>query len=207
MSGGEDSMVARLDALRQGDRGAVENALERYAPWLRLLARHEVESRFRARFDPSDVVQYAMLEAVRSFESFEGRTDAELTAWLRKILARALSHEVRRHKGAQKRDVGREQSLERDLEEVSGRWNAALAARDASPSMEAVQKESSLELAAALERLPDDYREVVILRNLEGLEHEEVARRMGRSSGAVRMLWVRALVELRNELGTDEAGA
>ena len=41
-------------------------------------------------------------------------------------------------------------------------------------------------------RLPDDYREVLILRNLEGLSHEEVAQRMGRDVGAVRMLWVRA---------------
>jgi RNA polymerase sigma-70 factor (ECF subfamily) len=55
-------------------------------------------------------------------------------------------------------------------------------------------------LAAALARLPDDYREVVILRNLEGLSHEEVARRMDRSAGAVRMLWVRALTRLREEL-------
>ena len=48
-----------------------------------------------------------------------------------------------------------------------------------------------------LAKLPDDYREVIILRNLEGLSHEEVARRMGRGTGAVRMLWVRALARLR----------
>jgi RNA polymerase sigma factor (sigma-70 family) len=49
-------------------------------------------------------------------------------------------------------------------------------------------------------RLPDDFREVIVLRNVEELPHEEVARRMGRSPGAVRMLWVRALARLRQEL-------
>jgi RNA polymerase sigma-70 factor (ECF subfamily) len=56
-------------------------------------------------------------------------------------------------------------------------------------------------LAAALSRLPEDYREVIVLRNLEGLSHEEVAARMGRAAGAVRMLWLRALSCLRRELG------
>jgi len=55
-------------------------------------------------------------------------------------------------------------------------------------------------LADVLARLPEDYREVIVLRNLEGLSHEEAARRMGRGVGAVRMLWVRALARLRREL-------
>jgi RNA polymerase sigma-70 factor (ECF subfamily) len=56
-------------------------------------------------------------------------------------------------------------------------------------------------LAEVLDRLPDDYRTVIVLRNLEGLSHEEVAARLGRNVGAVRMLWVRALARLRRELG------
>ena len=57
-----------------------------------------------------------------------------------------------------------------------------------------------MRLADVLARLPEDYREVIVLRNLEGLSHEEVAHRMGRGIGAVRMLWVRALSRLRREL-------
>jgi RNA polymerase sigma-70 factor (ECF subfamily) len=54
-------------------------------------------------------------------------------------------------------------------------------------------------LAKLLERLPADYREVIVLRSLEELPYEEVASRMGRSAGAVRVLWVRALARLRDE--------
>jgi len=57
-----------------------------------------------------------------------------------------------------------------------------------------------LRLADALARLPADYAEVILLRNVEGLPHQEIARRMGRGIGAVRMLWVRALARLRQEL-------
>jgi RNA polymerase sigma-70 factor (ECF subfamily) len=53
-------------------------------------------------------------------------------------------------------------------------------------------------------KLPADYAEVILLRNIEGLSHDEVARRMGRCSGAVRMLWVRALARLRQELDLAE---
>ena len=70
-----------------------------------------------------------------------------------------------------------------------------------SPSLQAARSEQELQLAEVLTRLPDDYRQVIMLRNLEGLPHEEVARRMDRGVGAVRMLWVRALARLRQEMG------
>ena len=60
--------------------------------------------------------------------------------------------------------------------------------------------ELELRLADALARLPADYAEIILLRNVEGLSHEEVAGRMGRGVGTVRMLWVRALARLRQEL-------
>ena len=75
--------------------------------------------------------------------------------------------------------------------------NAVLASTTTSPSQQAAQHEQQVVLADMLNELPADYREVIILRNLEELPHSEVAQRMGRTEGAVRMLWVRALQELR----------
>ncbi|HKI16955.1 MAG TPA: sigma-70 family RNA polymerase sigma factor [Isosphaeraceae bacterium] len=174
--------------------------LERYRSWLGLLARLQVDARFRAKFDPSDIVQQTMLEAVRDWKAFRGETEAERAAWLRQILAHVLLHEMRRYGGAQRRDVGREVSLEDALAESSRRLGAALAAPGSSPSERASRHDLELRLADALARLPADYAEIILLRNVEGLPHEEVARRMGRGVGAVRMLWVRALARLRQEL-------
>jgi RNA polymerase sigma-70 factor (ECF subfamily) len=189
-----------LTAFRAGDPMAGDALFRRYEPWLKLMARLQLESRFRAKFDPSDVVQQAMLEAVRAFPQFRGQTEGEFTAWLRQILTHALAHEIRRYAGTAKRDVAREVPLEQELTQTSQQLGNLLAATGTSPSQEVVKQEQSVRLAEVLERLPEEFREVIILRNLEGLPHDEVARRMERSPGAVRMLWVRALARLREEL-------
>jgi RNA polymerase sigma-70 factor (ECF subfamily) len=195
-----DPPAPSLDALRRGGAAAQGEVLGRYRPWLRLLARLQIDRRFQGKFDPSDVVQQALLEAVRALPQFRGRTEAELTAWLRQILARVLAHEVRRYHGTQRRDLACEVSLEDALAQSSRRLGAVLAASGTSPSGQVARREQEVLLAEVLARLPEDYREVIVLRNIEGLPHEEVARRMGRGAGAVRMLWVRALTRLRQEL-------
>lgn len=174
--------------------------LQRYRPWLLLLARMEIDGQFQGKFDASDVVQQTMLEAVRGLPKFRGGTEAEMLAWLRQVLAHVLAHEIRRYCGTQQRNVGREVSLEQSLTQSATRLRDMMVAPGTSPSGQAVRHEQEVLLAEVLSRLPADYREVIVLRNLQGLDHEEVAKRMGRSSGAVRMLWVRALAQLKLEM-------
>ena len=195
------SIPALLDAARRGDRAAAGELLPRYADWLRLLARLQIDRGLQAKLDASDVAQQAFLEACRALPQFRGTTEAELIAWLRSILAGVLGDAFRRYHATQARDPAREVSLEVELDGSSRRLGQLLADSSPSPSAEAVRHEQGVLLANALSRLPEDYREVIVLRNLEGLSHEEVAARMGRAVGAVRMLWLRALSRLRRELG------
>jgi RNA polymerase sigma-70 factor (ECF subfamily) len=189
-----------VDALRRNDPAARDLLVARYRSWLQLLARLQVESQFQGKFDASDLVQQTLLEACRDLSQFHGQTEAELLAWLRQILAHVLAHELRRYRGTQQRDLDREASLEQALAQSSQKLNDLLADPGSSPSQKAVKKEQEVLLADVLAKLPDDYREVIILRNMEGLSHEEVARRLGRGVGAVRMLWVRALARLRTAI-------
>jgi len=189
-----------LVAMRDGDEAARAAVLEPFQPWLRLLARLQIDAEFQGKFDPSDITQQTMLEAYRDLPKFRGQSEPELLAWLRQILAHVLAHEIRRHRGAQKRDLSREVSIEQSLAQSSLRLGAILADSGPSPSQQAVAREQEVRLAEVLARLPEEYREVIVLRNLEELPHEEIARRMGRSVGAVRMLWLRALAELRSEI-------
>lgn len=189
-----------LDALRAGDPIASDEFARRYRPWLTILARSQLGRRLSGKADHSDVVQLALLEAVKGIPQFRGTTEMEFEAWLRKVLAHALSHEIRRFAGTASRDLDREVSLDQELEQSSMRLATVLAANDSSPSAVAARKEGALHLAAALARLNDDYRDVIVLRNIEGLSHEQVAERMNRNVGAVRMLWVRALARLRREM-------
>lgn len=199
------SFVTLLNHARRGESPAQGDLLRRFEPWLRLLARIQCESRFQAKFDASDIVQQTLLEAVRALPQFRGSTEAELTAWLRQILAHALAHEIRRYHGAQKRDVTLEVSLDAALAQSSQRLGAMLAESGPSPSQQAAQRELDVLLADVLARLPDDYREVLILRHLEGLSHDDIAQRMNRTAGAVRMLWTRALIALRQQLRWSES--
>ncbi|MCU0962784.1 MAG: sigma-70 family RNA polymerase sigma factor [Pirellulaceae bacterium] len=187
-----------LDDREASDAGApTDDWLARYRPWLSLIARMQVGSRLQGKFDTSDVVQQTLMEAWRSAAQFRGSTDAERIAWLRKILAHVLAHHIRQYRGTYKRDLQRERSIERSLAQSSRQLDAVLASAATSPSQQAARQEQQVVLAELLNELPADYREVIILRNLEELPHSEVAQRMGRTEGAVRMLWVRALQELR----------
>jgi RNA polymerase sigma-70 factor (ECF subfamily) len=204
-----DSLAVLLNAACGGDPTARDRLLLRYQPWLALLARLQLGPRLKVRLDASDVVQQTLLEACRALPQFRGRSEPELQAWLRQILAHVLAHAARQVRGNQRGEGERERvvSLDEELARSSQRLGALLADPASSPSQKAVRHEQELRLAEVLARLPDDYREVIILRNLEGLPHEEVARRLGRSAGAVRMLWVRALQRLRQELEAGEQGA
>ena len=74
-------------------------------------------------------------------------------------------------------------------------------APQSSPSQQAVRREQGVLLADALDQLPEDYREVLVRRHLEGLPFPEVARRMGRSQDSIEKLWMRGLARLRQIMG------
>jgi RNA polymerase sigma-70 factor (ECF subfamily) len=190
---------------RAGEVPAREQLFDRYQAYLQMLARAQLGRQLRAKCDPSDVVQQTLLEAHRDFGTFQGTHEAELLAWLRRILAHNLFNEARRF-AAQQRDAAREVSLEQvraGVERSSVMLGQSLAANTPSPSHLAAQRESAVRLADALARLPEDYQTVLLLRVFEELPAEDVAQRMGRSAGAVRMLQMRALSALREEMAKE----
>jgi RNA polymerase sigma-70 factor (ECF subfamily) len=182
-----------------------ERPLEGYRDYLRLLARLQLGPRLRAKLDPSDVVQQAILQAHEGRAQFRGRTEAEWLAWLRAILANVLAAAGRRFE-TRAREVGRERSLEAELELSSSRLECLLAADQTSPSERAVRCEELLRLARALTGLPEDQRRVVELHHLKGLPVAEVARDMGRTRPAVVGLLYRGLKRLRELLHEQGEG-
>lgn len=174
--------------------------LMRHEAWLNVLARIEIESRFQGKFSAADAVQQTMLEAWRCWENFRSDQEVARRAWLRQILAHQLAHLARHYGGTQKRDVSRETSIDQTLEHSASRLDQLLATDQSSPSAVAAKREQHLRLASVLEQLPPDYRQVLLLRSIEDLPHEEIALRMQRSPGAVRMLWLRALAALREKM-------
>jgi RNA polymerase sigma-70 factor (ECF subfamily) len=175
--------------------------LESYSGYLKLLAQLRADDSLRAKFDPSDVVQDTFLEAQRDFGSFRGETEREFLNWLRRILASNLADQRRGFRKTGRRDVNLENSLWEQLTESSRQLDRALIADQTSPSQQAAKREQGALLAAALDQLSADHREVLVLRNLKELCFPEIAQRMDRSVGAVQQLWIRALAQLRERLG------
>jgi RNA polymerase sigma-70 factor, ECF subfamily len=182
---------------RRGDSEARDRLLEAFRNYLRLLARTGIDASLREKADASDVVQETLLKAHKNFAQFHGQTEAELATWLRQILANCLTDLFRRFRVSQARQVARERSLEEVLDHSSLALSRLVAAPGLSPSENAERRETSVVLADALADLSDDYREVIMLRSLEERDWDAVARIMGRSNNAVRMLWARALKRLR----------
>ena len=185
---------------RSGNRVALGQLLDVYRQYLYFLARVQIDREMQGKIGASDVVQETYLEAHRDFSQFRGGSVAELVGWLRQILARNLSNQIRWYRGTRRRDVRLERGIAAGVEHSSEGLGAYLVAAGKSPSQAATQHEAGVILAEALGRLPADYREVLILRNLEELTFPEVAQRMDRSVDSVRKLWARALARLRGLL-------
>ncbi|MFO0880938.1 MAG: sigma-70 family RNA polymerase sigma factor [Gemmataceae bacterium] len=191
--------------VRQGAPEAREQLFDRYQGYLQVLANAQLGRHLRGKCEPSDVVQMTLLEAHRDFATFQGGGEPELLAWMRRILAHNLFNEARRFT-AQQRDANREVSLDQvraGVEHSSIVLARGLASSTPSPSQLASHREDELRLSDALAELPEDYQTVLLLRIFEGLPAEEVAQRMDRTAGAVRMLQMRALTALRDLLGNS----
>ncbi len=185
--------------------GADDLAVERFRGYLAAIARLQVAARpwLAARLDASDLVQQTLLKAHAAREQFRGQSSAEMAAWLRQILTRTLANELRAL-GQAKRDVAAERSLEADLDASSCRLDAWLAANQSSPSEQVCRAECAAALAAAVDALPPEQREVILLKHCHGLPLADISARTGKTVAAIAGLLRRGLAQLRKALDEHE---
>lgn len=174
-----EALVARA---ANGDANAVDALLARNLPALLGFVRLRLGARLAAHEHASDIVQSTCREFLESIEDFEFRGEPEFRKWLftaalRKILARAR----RRDAAAADADFGAV------LEGYSSLCT---------PSRVAMAREEVARIESAFAALPEDWKEVVISARIFGFEHREIADRLGKSEGAVRVMLHRALARL-----------
>jgi RNA polymerase sigma-70 factor (ECF subfamily) len=173
--------------------------LEPYRDYLRLLARLHLDSRLRAKLDPSDLVQQTLLEAYVAMGAWNEYSQAERAAWLRRILAHNLANAIRDFTRA-RRDVNLERSLSAALDASSQRLADLVPDPGPTPNQQALANERLLALAHALIELPETQREAIVLRHYEDCSLEAIAQQLGRSPAAVAGLLHRGLKALRLRL-------
>ena len=175
------------------DRGAIE----RFRPYLNVLAQTRFQYKLQSKLDTSDIVQQTMLNAYQSWEQFRGKTEAELAAWLRQILANIIARNLR-DLGRGKRDIHRERSIDADLQQSSMQLGKLLADQaQNTPSQIVMQEERAASLATALMELPEDQRQAILGKYWHGLSSSEIGDQLQRSPEAVAGLLYRGLKKLR----------
>jgi RNA polymerase sigma-70 factor (ECF subfamily) len=175
-----------------------------YRPLLRMLAGMlHTDRRLLRRFDESDLVQDALVKAFDKRDQFHGNTEGELVKWLQEILHNTFRDKVR-EAYSQKRNLDLEASLDAIIAGSSQRLDRLLADNRKGPAEQAEQRELLLRQAQAINSLPDDQRQVVELRDLQGLSVKEIAERLGRTEKAVAGLLLRGRERLRRALTEDQ---
>ena len=187
---------AREDPNRLGD------LLQRYRPFLNLVASQRIDPRIVRRVCEADVVQQTLAEAAVQFNSFRGNTEGEFSAWIQTILNHILERAVRVHVLAEKRSVNRERPLYIEEGSASFYW-FDFSTADATPSKLLVQGERALRLAKLVESLPGKQGEALRLRFFDGMKVRQIAEAMGLSHSAVAGLLKRGLWNLRDTMNEN----
>jgi RNA polymerase sigma-70 factor (ECF subfamily) len=159
-----------------------------------------ISSKYQAKFDESDIVQETLADAQKHLGDFRGKSEAELTGWLRRMLSRNLIDSVRRLR-SRKRDVANERRIQRSKQWSGQSTSVPLRAEQTSPSGRAVWNEELLQMQQSLEALPEAQRQAITLHHLQGMTLAQVAVQMNRSTAAVAGLLHRGLSSLQQTVG------
>jgi RNA polymerase sigma-70 factor (ECF subfamily) len=186
-----DSLLA---AARAGDATSFWKMCEGLRPRLRNFAAGQLDPAVAAKVDPSDLVQNALLAAVRAFPQFRGKTTEEWEAWLTQIVRREV-HDERRYWHQPRRSVRRQAN---NLEAIDN--GNLLPADGSSPSTPSLRKEQAEKILDLVARLPADEERVVRLRHFEGKSLNEIAELIGRTPDGTAGLLKRAMARLRESL-------
>ena len=178
--------------------------LEQYRSYLKALADMQLNPRIRAKEDVSDVVQLTLMQAHQHLMSYRGASEAELRAWLKRILINRLINLSKRYT-AQKRDVRRELSIDHQLEQSAARLASHLAGDQSTPSQRMMNEERGEQVAEAMATLLDDERTAVLLKHVHNFRVAEIAEYLDRTPDAIAGLLRRALKKLRNRLDVGVA--
>ena len=190
-AGSDPSDEALFRRFQEGDQASLQLLFERCGKRLQGLVDRQLPNRLRRRVSVADVLQEARLAVVQRCLDFEDRGPGSFRKWLFGIVGNKVRETLRHHAGTKKRATDREVS--RGMRPDTAQFTA----KGPSPSEVAVASELAERIRAAMDALPDDYREVLRLTREEGLSLREAAEGMGRSREATKKLYGRAFCRFK----------
>jgi RNA polymerase sigma-70 factor (ECF subfamily) len=196
----EEELVVKL---RQGDKNALAEFLTLRTRHLLAFIERQVGPALRRKIEPDDILQEVSIEAVRGLESID-LTERDPFSWLCQIAERRIIDAHRRFFEAQKRDAGRESSLGTPGGDSKQAALVDLLVASMTTASQAFSRNlREVKLMEAMQKLPEEQREALRLRYVDGLPSKEIAERLGKSDGAIRVMLTRSLGNLQELLGPD----
>jgi RNA polymerase sigma-70 factor, ECF subfamily len=191
-----------LDKVRHGEAQAVDQLLVRHRDPLRRMIDLRLDPALAGRIDASDIVQDVLLEASRRLADYLKNPLMPFHLWLRHIAQDHIIDAHRRHRLAQRRSLDKEQPLH--LGKLGDQSSLDLAAQlfdqELTPASAAIRHELQHRLETAVNALPDDDREIIVMRHFEQMTNQEVAGILGLTEAAASMRYLRALRRMRAAL-------
>ena len=170
-----------------GSDEALDALYSRYGPRLLAFIRMKMGRSLRARLESRDILQAAFLKSFERLDEFEGTTGRSVLGWLMRIAEREILDRADFH-GRLQRDA----KIEADVADHQD----DLAARSRSALSRLILDEQAERLEAALDGISEAHRQVILLRMFEELTFPEIAKAIGKSEDASRMLYARAMTAL-----------
>jgi RNA polymerase sigma-70 factor (ECF subfamily) len=194
-----DETLVLLDQARGGEPGAEDRLLARHRESLRRMIALRLDPALAGRLDASDVVQDVLIEAHRRLNDYLNEPRMPFHLWLRHIAKDHMIDAHRKHRGARKRSLDREQPLAARASGDASSVELALQLADSerTPASAAVQQELERKLNQAMQDLDEDPREIILMRHHEQLSNQDVALALGLSEPAASMRYLRAIRKLR----------
>ncbi len=190
------------DRVRNRDAGALAEFIERRRPALTAFVERRLGAALRGKLEPQDILQDTTVRALRELATADFGT-RDPFGWLCHLAEECLV-DGHRHFAAGKRAAGREVAGNVPVGEASQDLVALLAASLTTPTQAVVRNERQSRLHDVVASFPEDQREALRLRYVEGLPTKEVAKRLGKSDVATRVLLTRLVQKLQELLGPGE---
>ena len=183
---------------KEGDRAALEKLCKVYGERVHWIVRFRMGREIRSKLDSMDLVQDAFVLALENLGDFTYRDEGDFLRWLSKIAENRIRDNVKKLH-ADKRDIRKEVSLRNRVSTTQGSLVGTPGpVATTTPSVVISNREELSRLDKAIDELKPEYREVIILKKIEGLSYKEIGNRLGKSTDAVGMLVSRAMISLIN---------
>lgn len=190
-----------LSQIRDGEPMAIDQLLERHRESLRQVIQMRLDRRLQRRVDVSDIVQEVLVEANRRLQDYLKNPCMAFHLWIRQIAKDRIIDAHRRHRVSAKRSIDREQpNLVLHHEQSTRDLMGQLIQPDLTPAATAMQREFTQHIEAAIDRLPEPDREMILMRHFEQLSNQDIALALGMTEPAASMRYLRAIRKLRSML-------